>query len=321
MIQDRSAEYSRAKAGDQINVPADLNDFKINSRYPVAPIEYESRIEKDFELPKPPNMTATQDGEPYTIENADGQQWLSIYMAPGRVWPLIDFFLSDNVISVESEVINEGTLKTGIIESASPLLKSLDQEKKSELSGNKMSITLRQGVRRKTSEIVVDVTDKHSRSLNNRQLETKLLNLLGKFVTSDEQQNRQSLLANDIASEPKVFLINNEDNPYLKFILSYERTWIEVGKALESSGVVVSDVNRTKGSYFVSYLNEDSLDSWYRTESSVAERRKEKNFLVSLEKPADKENDGLVVTVTVLNDKLDATKAIELLELIFEHVS
>ncbi len=317
LIQDRSAEYTEVERGDTLKLPESLSDLKINPRYPVPAVRNATRTADSYELPKPPSTTSSQ-SEQYSIEEADGKIWLNLAMAPGRVWPLLDFYIQEKGLSMASENVGAGILNISSVGASTALLNEISPEAKDAVIGQGLSIALTQGVRRKTTELSVSLVTKTGSNL----VAQELLENIGEFVTSDEQQNRQSLLANDIASEPKVMIITDSSSPFIKFDLSLERSWIELEKAVRASGLIVADTDRSQRKYFISYFDEGDLDSWFVSQKRLAQKRKEMNFELQLEKlSSDTNNSSYKLTAKDLRKAPDPKKVSELLELIYEHIS
>ena len=112
IIADRSTEYAEADQGRELVVPPAYSKQKLNPRYPIPKIDNTRSIPEKFELPEPPNATAALDNEPFIIETVNDQTWLHLYTAPGKVWPLLDFFLAEYGIKVAYEEIAKGFLET-----------------------------------------------------------------------------------------------------------------------------------------------------------------------------------------------------------------
>jgi len=332
LIQDRSTEYALAEAGNPISIPAPLLDAKINSRYPIPTVSNKRNLDQSYELPKPPNATAALKTAPYMIETVDGQTWLRLYTSPGKIWPLLDFFWADYGVKVAREEISEGFMVTEAFElnqsSKHSLVADLDKymAEPIDVQGAAFQAKLVQGVRRNTAELQIrslprntPVATEWVSSAMVPGLEEGLLNLIGEFVTSDALQNRYSLLANDIGGESRVRLLKTDSGEsYLQLNLSFQRAWNELSKALVAAGVIVSDIDVSERRYFVSYLSNDDITDWYRSDEQSEEKGKERNFSIILKQVSD---DHVEVKVEILNDDLDPEKASELLSLVFEHIS
>jgi uncharacterized lipoprotein len=356
IIKDRSTEYADAKEGEKLVIPAGYSTQKINPRYPIPDIENARSIPDKFELPEPPNATAALDNEPFIIETVNDQTWLHLYTAPGKVWPLLDFFWAKYGVKVRYEEIAKGFLVTEplISSDGSSALKTdllVVNNAVSLTSGVTFQARLNQGIRRNTAELQIRVLNRGLTSSaettltspaettiktqaetssqkaknewqtvsGNVELEQAMLTLIGQYVTSDTLDNRHSLLANDIGGESKVRLLRGETgDSYLELMLSFDRAWSEIKKALTSAEVLVSDFDRSVGTYYISYIQEDDMSAWYDVGSSEIEKRKEKNISVQLE---ETEEGKTIVRVKILNQAFDVEQQEELINLIFEHIS
>ena len=337
IIKDRSTEYAEAEQGRELVIPAPYSKDKLRPRYPIPNIENSRSIPKKFVLPEPPNATAALDNEPYIIETVNNQTWLRLYTAPGKVWPFLDFFWTKYGVQVVYEEIAKGFLVTSPIATSKGNL-ALKQdllEQNSKISvtdGVVFQAKLNQGIRRNTAELQIraipastatkpqTAIKKWHKQSNNKALEQAMLSLIGQFITSDTQDNRYSLLANDIGGESRVRLLKDEGGEsYLELLLSFERAWNEIEKALASAEVLVSDYDRSAGTYTISYIQEEDMSAWYDIGDAELEKRAERNLSVQLEEI--EKGKTTVIRVKILNPEFEVEKQEELINLIFEHIS
>ncbi len=332
LIKDRSGEYVDADPGKRIVIPQGYSDLKIGSRYPIPHIESSRVLDQGAELPRPPNATAALSTEPYLVETVGEQTWLRLYSSPGKVWPLLDFFWQDQGIDLREQQIQQGYVITRAVPLDSPLYRLVQDNSRQSLEAFALHAKLVQGVRRNTAELQLrivqpgagaGVTNALWAQLDAQpQLEAALLTSIGEFTSSDALRNRHSLLANDISSEPRVFMLEDDSgDSYLKLKLNQLRAWNEVGKALTAAKVLVSDIDQSQGTYFVSYLREEELGSWFLTEARRANKLTEQNYSVRLIPSEPASIDVFEVRVEALNDKVESEHVHELLSLIFEHIS
>ena len=329
LIQDRSSEYTKVTASPEIAIPDGLSDRNIQSQYPIPSISNKRPLAMEYELPKPPNATAVLDEAPYTIDEVNDQLWLRLYLAPGKVWPLLDAFWQEYQIDTISENIASGFVVTDILTDATKLQAALLEKTKENFSLNAVyfQASLSQGIRRNTSEIKVRVLDsvggaiekdwhKHSSSIGR---DKAVLELMGDFITSDALQNRYSMLANSIGGESRIQLLQSDDGQnYLLMSLSFQRAWNELSKALDAAKIIVSDKDIGAKTYYISYLNESEISQWYFSENDIAEKRLERNFSLILK---ELENGSIKVEIEQLNESLEPKLKNDLLDLIFEHIS
>lgn len=329
LIRDRSSEYVSSTETNQIVIPESLSDRNIQSQYPIPAINNKRPLSKDYELPKPPNATAALDDAPYTIDQVNDQLWLRLYLAPGKVWPLLDAFWQAHQIDTVEENISEGYVVTDIIQDGSKLISALPADSQTLVNLNQVyfQAKLAQGIRRNTSEIKLRVIESQAsvpdrawkKKSDNVERDKVVLSLMGEFITSDALQNRYSMLANSIGGESRIQLLQNENaQNYLKMSLSYQRAWNELEKALEAAGIIVSDKNVSEKKFYISYLNESDISQWYLSDDSVAEKKLERNFSLELKVLED---GSIKVEVEQINESLDPSLKNDLLDLVFEHIS
>jgi outer membrane protein assembly factor BamC len=329
-IQDRSSEYIGADVGKPILIPSTHSDLKVGARYPIPELENKRALSDSFELPKPPNATAALNTQPFMVETVGDQTWLRLYNSPGKVWSLLDFFWSDHGVDIERQQIQQGYVLTKPIEPGTSFHAALERT----IPVTKplaLQAKLTQGVRRNTAELQVRVVEagEYRAGLEwlkpdskNVSTQKDILEMIGRFVTGDELQDRYSLLANDIGGASRVFLLEDEaGRGYLKLKLGFQRTWSELGKALDSAEVLVADLDQSEARYYISYLNEEALSAWFQTEEQKKLLKAERNFALVVSPAADSDEDEYEVRVEVLSETADPEVGAELLAIIFEHIS
>jgi outer membrane protein assembly factor BamC len=329
LIQDRSSEYIKATPSTDIAIPEGLSDRHIQSQYPIPLINNKRPLATDYELPKPPNATAALDDAPYTIDQVNNQLWLRLYLAPGKVWPLVDAFWQEYEIETIQENISKGFVVTDILNDTSKLSEALfsDSKQRFSLDNIYFQASLSQGIRRNTSEIKVRVIDSLGESPANIWQKTSVdierdkavLELMGSFITSDALQNRYSMLANSIGGESRIQLLQNSSGQnYLLMALSFQRAWNELEKAFVASEVVIADKDISQKTFYISYINESDISQWYFSDENISGKKLERNFSLTL---IEEDNGTITVEIEQLNKSLEPSLKNELLDLIFEHIS
>jgi uncharacterized lipoprotein len=328
MIRDRSGEYSAAEEGVPLKVPEPYSSAGMRPLYPIPEAASRGVLRQNYQLPAPPDATAVVDDAPFRIEteSEEGATWLHLFTAPGRVWPVLDDFWRSKGMRVRQEQIASGFVVIEVGDAlAADAVEHWPETLRQQLPGMQVQALVRQGVRRNTTELQVRVlaTDVaaqewHAQSMQ-PAVERDLLEVIGRYLSSDTGQNRYSLLANDIGGESRVRLLRDEvDQHFLVLQLSYARAWTEVGDALTAAGVVVADLDRSERVYFVSVLDEDELSSWYEPFANEDQLRKQHNFALRFTLADD---GTVVVRAEALNPDVPPERAEELLQLVFEHIS
>lgn len=328
VISDRSGEYMQADSGQALHIPEWLEAGKIQPLYPIPEIENNRKLTAEFVVPEPPDATVVLEAEPYLIEQLNEKVWLKLYTAPGKVWPLLDFFWREHDIKLVRQNIAEGRMLTQVVTPTKfkVLVSELEMSESQPLTRGDVAfqMKLEQGVRRNTAELHIKTIQNIEGMKNTRQKENSLaieqavLSSIGQYITSDEVQNRYSLLANDIGSESRVRMLEEQGEHYLELDLAYDRTWNEIEQALKLANVTIADLDRSAGRFYVSHYGEEELGSWFDSEEHINELLKQRNFLIQLQK---QDSGTIRIDVEILNSEIEETKRHELLNILFEHIS
>lgn len=333
LIGDRSNEYKQAEEGRSLELPESLAGTKLRERYPIPEVDSSSVPEGKFELPLPPDATSSLSEDPYQVKTFDGDAWLELSMPPSKAWPLIDSFWLEYGLVTHTERVSDGYFGTEELEenvSHEQFINDLESTSHGPIviEGVSFQAKLTQGIRRNTSELQVrafmpnvpfEERKVWSKTAVTPKIERALLELVGETVTGEGSGSRYSLNAVTIGDQSRVRLLEDEAGyPYLEIQLSYKRAWSEVQDALEASPVVVSARDEKGGVAYISYLDEEEINSWYTLESSLDEQKAERN----IELRFYPEGPGVIhVRAKMLSEELEPESARTLIEIVFEYIS
>lgn len=208
------------------------------------------------------------------IERAGTQRWLVINGAPEKLWPLVKDFWQEIGFLVNIEMPEAGVMETdwaenrarvpdGIIRRA--LGKLLDSVY-STSERDKFRTRLERGTQPGTTEIYIshrgmeevyvsmgqDQTKWQPRPTN-PELEAEMLGRLMVRLGVQEEQVRAQV-AKTVAP-PRATLQRGGDGQALTLNEQFDRAWRRVGLALDRVGFTVEDRDRSKGTYFVRYID------------------------------------------------------------------
>lgn len=333
LISDRTSEYMLAERGKSISIPQGLDSSRVSPRYPIPDVSNQKSLPKSFVLPKPPDATAALSSEPYLIETVENSTWLQLFSEPGSVWPTLEQFWSTYDLEFQHEDVTQGFLVTqtlGDTAGSQTLIAELEDGPYQPLviEGMAFQLKLSQGVRRNTTEIRVrgllpgeseEASSQWQPETINPRLEKGMLDLIGNYVTAENLDDRHSLLANEIGQGARVRLAEDEAGiGYLAFDLSFQRAWNELGQALDAAEIVVAEKDRADKTYYISYLSEDELDSWFSFASTIDEQRLERNLALRFSVSDEGE---ILVHAELLNDEFEPELPRQLLNIVYEYIS
>lgn len=294
LMEDRSERYVNEKEGDELALPETANASRFSQVMPVRQIKpADSSVVYPSEIPRPPDMTSEILEENYVVEELDGRAWLLVNDVPGRIWPAVTAYMNEQGLGVAHDNPQLGLLQSDLANfsvRARELLKLRSASGSATAAEPKaiLQVRIAPGVRRKTTEIQLrkltsqDVADEGAvwpgelvpwrgvsqPSADQLSLQKSLLADLGEFMKAREESKSFSRAASVMVTKPLVNLVSKNDKPQaIRMDLDYGRSWAEVSRALDESGIKVLDRNRSEGWIFVDFRTADERDpgwfSWF----------------------------------------------------------
>ncbi len=208
------------------------------------------------------------------IERAGTQRWLVVSGAPERIWPVIKDFWQETGFIVNLELPEAGVMETDWAENRAKLPESgirgllgkvLDGMY-STAERDKFRARLERGAQPGTTEVYIShrgmeevyITEGRDQlrwqpRKPNPDLEAEMLRrLMVRFGVENEQAKTQ-VAASKI--EPQARLNRSAEGSLLVLNDQFDRAWRRVGLALDRVGFTVEDRDRSKGLYFVRYID------------------------------------------------------------------
>jgi outer membrane protein assembly factor BamC len=225
------------------------------------------------------------------VERAGSERWLIVDVPPGAVWPKVrDFWLSQGFL-VQMEDPSIGIMETDWAEKrvqfdgggVSNFFSKLSSQLYGTATRDMYRTRLEHGVIPGTTEVFVShrgaeyvSTGKVSRSLDatgseevyiwqprpsDPELEVEMLNRLV-IVFGLKQDVAANLVASAPERPPRAYIVRDgEGSSALDLQDNFSRAWRRTGLALDRVGFTVEDRDRSRGLYYVRYIDTDKADS------------------------------------------------------------
>ncbi len=210
------------------------------------------------------------------IERAGSQRWLVIPEAPEKVWPVVKDFWQGLGFLVKTELPEAGVMETDWAENRAKiaddpirnLLGKVIDAVYSTGERDKFRTRLERGTEPGTTEVyishrgMVEVYKTESKDTTvwqprpaDAELEAEFLRrLMVRFGVEDTRAKAQ--LAGSDAKTERAKLVRSGAGPgKLELAETFDRAWRRVGLALDRVGFTVEDRDRSKGYYFVRYVD------------------------------------------------------------------
>jgi len=283
LIEGKKIDYKSAGKVNPLAVPPDLSAPPTSDRYAIpqtaassATYSEYSEGQQGIRNPGPSTAAVLPQVENARFERGGSQRWLVVHAEAETLWPTVREFWQDSGFLIDRELPDIGIMETDWAENRAKIPdgglrkligKVLDQAY-SYPERDKFRTRLEQGKEPGTTEIyvshrgayqvVIGQRDKEQVKWQMRptdpELEAEmLLRLMRRLGTKDGPVQAQTP-----AAVPRAQIAKNGDvSEALVLDDSFDRAWRRVGLALDRVGFTVEDRDRSKGLYYVRYLDPD----------------------------------------------------------------
>ena len=223
------------------------------------------------------------------IERSGSQRWLVVPEIPEKVWPTVKEFWQESGFLVNLELLEAGVMETDWAENRAKipqdalrnLLGKVLDGMYSTSERDKFRTRLERGTEAGTTEIYISHRGVQEVFTNQRQersvwqprpsdpeLEAEFLRrLMSRFGVEDQRAKAQVAAAE--APQRAKLLPAKDGAGALDLQEPFDRAWRRVGLALDRVGFTVEDRDRSKGTYFVRYVDPD-IDAQNRRQEDSA---------------------------------------------------
>ncbi|MFZ2288895.1 MAG: outer membrane protein assembly factor BamC [Halopseudomonas yangmingensis] len=265
-FRDRGSDYQLAEVQPRMSIPAGLEARPTGDLLPV-PGEIRQGDGSKFVMPRPQPLLVSADSSEFSLQEDGASVWLLAQRTPVDSWPLVRRFASEYQLPVVREDVRLGELQTDWINfsasSDNPLARRIqpllgERRRNNELQ--RFHIRIEPGVQRGTSEIFVRqmqsstaVEQPWPERSANPALERAMLAELESYLNQSGDVDAASLVARQqgAASSRATLQQDGAGNPVLRIDSDFNRAWAAVGDALQRSDILVTDLNRSSGVYYV----------------------------------------------------------------------
>ena len=295
ILPEQDAAYKSSKTAPPLEVPPDLSSATLNDKMVVPSLASGSATYSAYASGNQVASAGINGVLPQLsgvrVERAGSERWLVVDVPPGVVWPKVrDFWLSQGFL-VAMEDPGIGIMETDWAEKLTSFdggaVSNFFQKLSSELYGattrDMFRTRLEHGAIPGTTEVYVShrgaeyvSTGKVSRSLDSTgseedhiwqprpsdpELEAEMLNRLV-ITFGINKEAAATLVATAAERPPRARLVRDgEGASALDVQDNFSRAWRRTGLALDRVGFTVEDRDRSRGLYYVRYIDTDKLES------------------------------------------------------------
>lgn len=279
--EGKKIDYKSAGKLPPLEVPPDLTSPGSDERYVVPDINpsgsatfsaYNKERNKG-PLTGSNSVLPTSEEDVVRLERSGTQRWLVVKGEPEEIWPIVKEFWHELGFIIKIETPATGVMETDWAENRAKIPQDLIRSALSKVLDTLYSTAERDKFRTRlergeggTTEIYIshrgmdEVLEGNIRTIwqprpPDPELEAEMLaRLMMRFGV--EEERARSVMARSSNTQERAHI--NQKDGVLTVNEPFDRSWRRVGLALDRIGFTVEDRDRSKGVYFVRYINPDA---------------------------------------------------------------
>jgi outer membrane protein assembly factor BamC len=281
LFEPDRVDYKSAGKAPSLEVPPDLTQLQKDNRYSVPEASRGVATASGYNLQQNARPAATasavlpKPAADIRVERSGDQRWLVVKQAPEVLWPQIKEFWQDTGFLISEEVPQAGIMETDWAENRAKIPQDFIRNVLGKALDSFYSTAERDKFRTRvergpdgTSEIYIShrgMQEVFAGSDNERtvwaprpsdpELEAAFLARLMARLGVEEVRAKASIM-NASAPQGRAKLVRDGNSAYVQVDEGFDRAWRRVGLALDRVGFTVEDRDRSKGLYFVRYVDQ-----------------------------------------------------------------
>jgi outer membrane protein assembly factor BamC len=286
LVEGKKIDYKSAGNVKPLDVPADLSAPPTSDRYKIPDSSAGSATASEYaegqgNRPATGPAPVLPPQEKVHLERAGSQRWLVVNAEAEALWPVILEFWQESGFLMETESPQTGIMETDWAENRAKIPDSVIRKLIGKVldsaysypERDKFRTRLERGEASDTTEIYIShrgmaqinvSQDRYTETTKwqvrpvDPELEAEMLSRLAIRLGAKSEQITAQLKAPD---QPKATISKSGELPEaLLLVDSFDRAWRRVGLALDRVGFTVEDRDRSKGLYYVRYVDVDAAD-------------------------------------------------------------
>lgn len=294
LMEPDRIDYKSAGKLPSLEIPPDLTQLQRENRYAIPEANGGTATASGFNAQRPvsepqakvavkaiPNMHIERDGT---------QRWLVVKESPEKLWPEIKDFWQDNGFLINVENRQAGVMETDWAENRAKIPQDIIRSTLGKVFDSLYSTGERDKFRtrlERNADGTTDIFISHRGAeevLTGQEkertvwtprpadpgLEAEFLSRLMVRLGADKNEAKAAV-TNPTPTPQRAQVVKNSTSEYVKIDEGFDRAWRRVGLALDRVGFTVEDRDRSKGLYFVRYVDQNQ-DAENKTEGGFLSR-------------------------------------------------
>jgi len=277
IVESKKIDYKSAGKLPTLEVPPDLVAPTADNRYAIPDSQGSgtatlSAYSQERKATPSSAQTLLPTEEKAHIERAGSQRWLVVHATPQQVWPVIKDFWQENGFIINMESPETGIIETDWAENRAKIPQDVIRRTIGKVFDSLYSTAERDKFRTRIetgkngTEIYIShrgmkevyATEAQDKTVweprqPDPELEAEMLRRL-MLRLGVEKSRVDAQLAKQQAPE-MARIVKEASAPVLEMDEGFDRAWRRVGLALDRVGFAVEDRDRSKGVYYVRYID------------------------------------------------------------------
>jgi outer membrane protein assembly factor BamC len=277
IVESKKIDYKSAGKLPTLEVPPDLVAPTTDNRYAIPDSQGSgsatlSAYSQERKTTPGSAQTLLPTEEKAHIERAGSQRWLVVQATPQQVWPVIKDFWQENGFIVNMESPETGIIETDWAENRAKIPQDVIRRTLGKVLDGLYSTAERDKFRTRIetgkdgTEIYIShrgmkevyATEGKDKTVweprqPNPELEAEMLRRL--MLRFGVEKNRADAMLAKQQTPEMARIVKEAGAPVLEMDEGFDRAWRRVGLALDRVGFAVEDRDRSKGVYYVRYID------------------------------------------------------------------
>ncbi|MDO8893012.1 MAG: outer membrane protein assembly factor BamC [Sulfurimicrobium sp.] len=283
-LEGRKIDYKSAGKVPSLEVPPDLTAPSTDSKFVVPDVNpqgsatFSTYNRERAAQPQSGGTNLLPDQPKVSVERAGSQRWLVVRATPEQVWPVVKEFWQELGFIIKTEAPESGVMETDWAEDRAKIPQDMIRSALGKvLDGlystaerDKFRTRLERGKDAATTEVYISHRGMYevleggsgNRTIwqprpSDPEMEAEMLRRL--MVRFGVEEARAKTQIATVPVEERARINRGQDGSQSLLVLDpFDRAWRRVGLALDRVGFTVVDRDRSKGLYFVRYVDPDA---------------------------------------------------------------
>jgi outer membrane protein assembly factor BamC len=282
-----SIDYKSASKGPNLEVPPDLVTPKADTAYSVPAGPSAGTTFSAYSRSRAATTDGTTTGSAEVLPQSGAarivregnQRWLAVDLPPAKVWPVVRDFWVESGFALTLDNPGAGLLETDWKEQRPPADSWL-RNKLASVLGNAYSTGIREKFRARlevsgngtdvfvsqrgmTEKLVGVQSDSTMWTMNppSPEIEAEYLQRLALKFLPQQVKAKEAAALETVVQPVRSRVIDVDGRSFVQMPDTFDRSWRQVGLALDRSGFTVEDRDRSNGIYYIRYVDTNQVEN------------------------------------------------------------